>query len=231
MNRNENRSSCFTATPSGPRQVEPSLPRLKYGYATTRLCWEELKHAIEILHDFDRLRRNESEQMTYEVFKSQLTSRWRSLTDYILSTKFHKPVICDSQTGLLSVDLSTDIAATTSQDSQLEISLNDFPYYLAQDIVHYILWKLGGGEITDNEIQQAKDRLLGSDTICLHNLKCDIERSKDIGELEHVVHTPSTITDMLHWRNPPHLQSLPDIDHVHILVRLSSASEESVSKS
>ena len=70
---------------------------------------------------------------------------------------------------------------------------NDFPYYFATDVEHWILWKLGGGGISTQEIDAAKEDLrekLGDDVV-----------------------------DTLHWVNPPALKSIPEIDHVHILIR------------
>ena len=66
---------------------------------------------------------------------------------------------------------------------------NDFPYFFAEDIEHWCLWKLCE-DLTDDDIYQAK-----------------LELQEMHGD----------IVDWLCWRNPPHLKSLPDIDHVHIL--------------
>lgn len=73
---------------------------------------------------------------------------------------------------------------------QTTLVRNDFSYCFEQSIQHWILWKLGGA-CTDHDIVTAKQ-----------DLQVQIQ----------VVH------DMLHWINPPRLQSLPGIDHVHILV-------------
>jgi Protein of unknown function (DUF3605) len=67
---------------------------------------------------------------------------------------------------------------------------NDFPYYVQDGIHHYIFWKTKE-PITEEEISSVKDTL-----------------RKDYGAI-----------DILHWINPPALQSLPEIDHVHFLFR------------
>jgi hypothetical protein len=62
---------------------------------------------------------------------------------------------------------------------------------MAHGIEHWCLWKLCE-DITDDEVEEAKQdlrRMLGDEL------------------------------DFLTWRNPPHLKSLPDIDHIHLLLR------------
>ncbi|GAX22425.1 hypothetical protein FisN_14Hu039 [Fistulifera solaris] len=66
---------------------------------------------------------------------------------------------------------------------------NDFPYCFEESVQHWILWKLGA-DCTVEDIQKAKKEL----------------------------QSQLLVQDMLHWVNPPRLQSLPGIDHVHILV-------------
>ena len=71
--------------------------------------------------------------------------------------------------------------------------LNDFPYFTANGIIHHILWKTKEA-ILPQDIDQAKEK----------------------------IRSQMKAVDSLHWINPPHLQSLPDIDHVHILSRLET---------
>ena len=71
--------------------------------------------------------------------------------------------------------------------------LNDFPYFTEHGIVHHILWK-------------TKESILPQ----------DIDRAKE------KIRSQMNVEDALYWINPPHLQSLPDIEHVHILSRLQT---------
>lgn len=80
------------------------------------------------------------------------------------------------------------------------LSKNDFPYCFEDSVQHWILWKLEDS-CTDYDIETAKE------------------------ELHSLVQSP--IRDMLHWINPPRLQSLPGIDHVHILVLLQNLNQPS----
>jgi len=74
---------------------------------------------------------------------------------------------------------------------QTRLVLNDFPYCMPDGIVHYIFWK-------------TKESVTPKD---IENAKLELRRQRKVA-------------DTLHWINPPHLQSLPDIDHVHILCKL-----------
>lgn len=67
---------------------------------------------------------------------------------------------------------------------------NGFPYFVEDHIHHYIYWKTKDS-ISEEEISAVKV-----------NLRKDYEA-----------------VDILHWVNPPALQSLPEIDHVHFLFR------------
>jgi hypothetical protein len=74
---------------------------------------------------------------------------------------------------------------------------NDFPYYVEEGVSHYVLWKTKE-KITKEEIVEAQEQL-----------KTQLEAH-----------------DILYWTNPPHLQSLPEIDHVHFLCRISSDDDD-----
>ena len=70
---------------------------------------------------------------------------------------------------------------------------NDFPYYMEDGIEHWILWKLGDS--------------------------CD---DRDIDEAKKELRKKNKFMEFLHWVNPPHLKSLPAVDHIHILGRLAN---------
>ncbi|KAL7561905.1 hypothetical protein ACA910_014278 [Epithemia clementina (nom. ined.)] len=74
---------------------------------------------------------------------------------------------------------------------ETRLLINDFPYCVVENVEHWILWKIGGS-CSEADIEAAKRHLM-----------VEIESAQDV----------------LHWINPPHVQSLPEIDHVHILVR------------
>jgi hypothetical protein len=96
--------------------------------------------------------------------------------------------------------------------AQLKLCLNDFPYYFATGIEHFVLWKLGG-EVTPDEITNAKLELLRASQLwaTMNDLSPEF---KDKHGSEKVINDHRIL---LSWKNPPHLKSLPGIDHVHIL--------------
>ena len=199
--------------------IDLPLPDLKYGYRDEPLTWSEL---TEIIHhnDLARLTRSSHDQRTYQIFNYHLKQQYLSSTDYLLISKFGFDAVsvlvsvagevtgCDSgdgQENKVGNDSTTDrcrrrwraqptLAETTKTQSML--IENDFPYHFDDDIKHYILWKLKGGGISQQEIQESKQQL----------------------------QTRFKTTSTLHWTNPPSLQSIPDIDHVHILCRIPKAS-------
>jgi hypothetical protein len=176
------------------------LPVLQYGYRSYRMDWAELRDIVVKQANLAKLARSADQQRGYERFKRHVHKTWRSMLDYLLCTKFvHQYQRCvDATTGLLS---AVQHESPLQQEQQTCVVVrNDFPYYTVESVQHYVLWKLHGACTVDDiatakeEIQQQERQrlLLGS------------------GNRDSVV-------DWLHWINPPHLQSLPDIDHVHIL--------------
>ena len=68
---------------------------------------------------------------------------------------------------------------------------NDYPYFVGEGVEHYVLWKTLE-KCTPEDIEDAKT---------------------DLSETKGAI-------EFIHWVNPPHLQSLPGIDHTHILCLL-----------
>merc|ERR1711957_806126 len=90
------------------------------------------------------------------------------------------------------------------KSSQKVLLPNDFPYYLQDGIEHWCLWKLKE-KVTEEDIRIAKEELkeLAPGTGCSTS---DVSRDDNGG---------SVLLDTIHWINPPHLKSIPDIDHAH----------------
>ena len=80
-----------------------------------------------------------------------------------------------------------------SDKTALVLARNDFSYCMESNIEHWILWKRPG-TCTNQDIACAKAELAQQ--------------------------YARQAVEFLHWINPPHLQSLPDIDHVHILCHI-----------
>lgn len=82
------------------------------------------------------------------------------------------------------------VARDSSASHMVKLTLltNDFPYHFAPGILHLVLWKLG-------------------ETLT----KADIDKAV------REVHDAGAV-DVLSYVNPPHLKSILEVDHAHILV-------------
>lgn len=69
-------------------------------------------------------------------------------------------------------------------------SINDFPYHFEPCVHHYIYWKLGSKPLNSEEVQSVAAEFMK-------------ERKE--------------FTEFVIYINPPHLMSIPELDHAHIL--------------
>jgi hypothetical protein len=175
-----------------------TLPVLEYGYRTTRCSWDEFVDIILHQKILAKISRSEEQQYIYELHKQKVLLQWDTMTDYVLYTKFpnvftkvESTVVVDSsQPRRWKIDPPVESISTT----HLALVKNDFPYYMEDNIEHWILWKLGGDSINDLDFQNAKRDL------CMnHNMQEN---------------------DIIHWVNPIHLKSIPNIEHAHFLGRV-----------
>ena len=194
-------ATTTTTTTKQEEQDIIQLPVLQYGFCQQPLGWKELTQIITD-GEFSKLTRSQADQRDYEIFKRNLLRQWKSIYDYLLVDKFGMAKECNQEDGLWYAAAAAPAAATTTtttttttqpRSARVVLVRNDFPYCMEASIEHWILWKLNDGSCTPDDIENAKMELR--------------QQKTDGVELE-----------FLHWINPPHLQSLPDIDHVHILV-------------
>lgn len=172
--------------------VTVTLPIVQYGYRTEKAKWSELVQIVNVDRDIPRLSRSQQQQHHYEVFRYHLKEQYQSGTDYILITKFGYESVLDPKNGKWQAVMPpSNISSDDVPSTQKILILNDFPYYVEDSVVHYVLWKTKGG-ITESDIVDAR---------------------KELVEKIHAV-------DIVYWTNPLNLQSIPEIDHVHFLCLL-----------
>mmetsp|Transcript_31508 Transcript_31508/g.30074 ORF Transcript_31508/g.30074 Transcript_31508/m.30074 type:complete len:154 (-) Transcript_31508:554-1015(-) len=96
-----------------------------------------------------------------------------------------------SKLGFEKIILSNEkFAANKSSVNKVVLVVNDFSYNFEPGISHYILWKIGG-ILERNEIAEMAVKLL---------------------------HDENAL-DFATYVNPPHLKSILDLDHAHILLK------------
>jgi len=205
--QHEDEDGVISSSSSDDEDKRIRLPNLKYGYRTVPLEWDEIVFAVE--HDMALLSRSVTQQRDYEIYKRDLLHKWNSVMDHVICTKFPDTfqAVQDDNDGRLRAHppLAEAAAAASSRNSsQTALVPNDFPYYMADGLEHWVLWKLGG-PCSDEDVAQAKRDLV-----------------REHGWDAH---------QMIHWVNPPNLQSLPAIDHVHLIgVRTKQEKGESNSE-
>ena len=129
------------------------LPVLAYGYRTIPCGWDELLDIVVHNNDLAKLSRSEEQQYNYELYKQNLLLQWDTMTDYVLYTKFPNVFTKMKST---EVDASEPPARRWKVHPPIEsistthvaLVKNDFPYFLEENIEHWILWKLGGEAIS-----------------------------------------------------------------------------------
>jgi hypothetical protein len=168
------------------------LPFRQFGYRSSPFSWEELKQIIVHDKQLARLSRSVDIERRYKSEKEELSKIYETIYDHILHTKFNFERRLDKDNGKWKA-----FRPQCDADSEIfKISLvkNDYPYFVAPGIEHWVLWKLYS-EISMDDVAQA-----------LADLKSKYD----------------DVLDMIWWENPPSLKSLPDINHIHILVRRKS---------
>lgn len=113
--------------------------------------------------------------------------------------KRSKPTFVEWQTMMKSG------CAERHEKNRTVLSMNDFPYYFDEGIEHWIVWKLGGDNISLDEIK---------------NGKMDILKDAGFSNMDLI----NDRSVFLHFLNPTGLKSLPEIDHIHILFRRAEIS-------
>ena len=173
--------------------VSVTLPVLKYGYRTTKATWEDLIQFLEVEKDIFKISRSKTQQHEYEVFRHHVKQQYSSTLDYVLISLFGFDAIpSDQNDGKRKAHPSLKDVKT----AKILLAENEYPYCIADNVVHYVLWKLKE-PIQPNEVLEAREELLSGKT-----------------------KTKAKIVEILQWVNPPNLKSVPEIDHVHLLCKV-----------
>ena len=176
-------------------------------------------------------RRSTKAQCEYEKHKKYIECDWESAYDYLVMDKFgtkfgFEKVLCEETAKYRACPSLTQASKYTidNQMTYLRLVLNDYPYDVEEGIEHWCLWKIGGKSHTEGilkkELTWAANELgsLNADKSSGSSCIIDKDGVSTFYELDSSETTPSSVSDMLYWVNPPHLQSMPEIHHAHMLV-------------
>jgi len=201
---------------------DDDIPYREYGYRSTPFGWDELVTIINgdaetgEEQNLAKLCRSVDEERRYGKAKKEILQKYETIVHHILYSKFGidrqynttsekfyvslPPQPSLPATEVLSKSASSSSSVTEDDDDgtrpnnfkTLVLLPNEFPYFVGDSVEHWVLWKLYD-EITHDDIDDAIRSL-------------------------HAVDDADT-DDVLWWENPPHLKSLPQINHVHFLIR------------
>jgi len=176
-------------------------------------------------------RRSAAAQYEYEKHKKYIECDWNSAYDYLVMDKFgtkfgFEKVLCEETAKYRACPSLTQASKYTidNQMTYLRLVLNDYPYDVAEGIEHWCLWKIGGKSQTEGilkkELSWAAKELQSLNADKSSGSRCIIGKDgvSSFYELDSSEAKPSSVSDMLYWVNPPHLQSMPEIHHAHMLV-------------
>jgi Protein of unknown function (DUF3605) len=172
------------------------LPFRQHGYRSVPFSWQELQQIVVKDKDLSRLSRSVDTEERYARDRQSLLKEYETLYDHILYSKFQLPRTRHALSGKWKVDTTTAALSTDHpqfNNNDVALVKNDYPYFVQDGIEHWVLWKLHAN-ITSDDVDQALSDLRST-------------YGKD------------DIVDCIWWENPPSLKSLPDINHIHILVR------------
>ena len=200
----------------------PSSGRQKL--AERPYTWEELTEIVETGSDLSLLARSAEGERSYRAESRLLRSEWRSIGDYVLVDKFgferqpvRLPVVAgtdaDADEGGVGVGGVWEARPPLANSTTTRVVLcpNDFPYYLPPHVTHWVLWKINGS-VTDADIERAEDDLKAGKVVWPLAGEANCCGGSSGGGC-----SPRAVTATMHWVNPPHLKSLAEIDHAHIL--------------
>ena len=155
-------------------------------------------------HELHKLGRSDDQEAAFQDSKRDCTLKWRSMKDFILSVVLGFPYNIDESSGKRFVSSDTEERMMGPHKCFKLLKLNDFPYYFEDDVVHFLLWKLGLEDVTDADILDA-----------VTDLKAKVVRGMAPG-----IPPGYEFVTFDYFNNPLYLKSVPEINHAHLLVQI-----------
>lgn len=171
--------------------------------------WEELQEIIKT-NDLAALKRRPSDLRRYMKWTADTKAEYGSITNYLIIHRLPK-----AWGNPPYVPVSTTPFAETSDYRVLS---NDWPYGLANDITHIVVWTRALIPIDDEtgDMTDASRALVGA-----------FVQRFFVDSLNHEASQQQAVQDgkdrVLWFKNWAQLQSVRQLEHIHVLVRNASA--------
>ncbi|GAM27012.1 hypothetical protein SAMD00019534_101870 [Acytostelium subglobosum LB1] len=202
----------MTSTDSSQQQQQPKT-KCSQPLGYVKRSWDEL---ITIIAEgrVHELGRREDWLRRMWAHSDWIKQHYSTARDYILSLVFDFPIVDDGIEALtpiasaaaqesgdvgepISVTVAAPLKRVVTPDGPMEqriiIRMNDFPYNIDENIRHCVLW-------------------------CLHPLTEEQARY----HLENTLGLGTYGKEYLVFINPPHLQSIKDVFHYHVFIRIDT---------
>lgn len=176
--------------------------------------WEDCGDIIarNALEEFCR---NAEQTSIYHALKTKLQEQHSTVFKHVLNTQlgWYDPKLNGNKSiqELQDTEIVVSVANEADQqrpvysdDSQIKILLNDFPYDIASEITHFVVWYRGTVPVTDDK---------GDISDETRNQMYQYVRRTFVegGQIPE--------TEVLWFRNWLAIQSIKGINHIHVLVR------------
>jgi hypothetical protein len=166
-----------------------------------RLSWSELGALLDA-HTPQYISRLKDAQAIYAASRLRMAQEYHTVSDAVRHAKFGAPCVMEDgkRRCAFGPGMSANDIAAQVDSTALPDSVvvpNDFPYALEAPMRHEVIWT----------------------RVPLHG---DTTRVRRL--IEH--HFPSSQYRTMHLVNPPYLQTIKDIFHIHVFVGPSSSTSE-----
>ncbi len=173
------------------------------------LTWEQVTHIVDT-YELDKLGRSPEELSRYRTFKKSLNAQNIGITTNLLKNVLHW-IPPETDIHLSDPDavnlVKYDDARPFANPNDVKITLNDFPYFIANKTDHFVVWiKFPMPPDPNSEIGDIDEKTKG---LIEKYIQLTFVQREGI-KREHIIW----------WKNYTIIQSIKSIPHVHVLVNL-----------
>lgn len=206
-------------TDSGP----PTKEELERLYPPLH-SWDELKQLIRI-GDLSLLKRHPDLQKRYNLWSNEICALHGSIVDYLIKIRLE----WKEYNGCPPV-LDPPYFTLTTPEQFIKVLPNDWPYRVPIDIEHYVIWSQLPVIHNDLIHPDVRDRIdydglygfTGQDgqVAEVHDSKCELVEQCGSHVHDFVLKNwPETVWECAWFVNPPRIQSVKDLAHIHVFAR------------